>query len=80
MVNHIIKTYITLSVNSNRLDIKTIFTNNSENHRLRAVFPTDINTETVFADGQFDVIKRDIIPCVGWMNPNNTQRMQAFLV
>lgn len=78
MINHKIKTYITLSANDSRLDIKTVFTNKSENHRLRTIFPTRINTKTVLADGQFDVTKRDITPWEGWKNPNNTQRMQAF--
>lgn len=78
VITHKICTAVTLVAGADRLDIKTTIENNSENHRLRALFPTNINTDTVFADGQFDVIKRNITPWCGWENPSNTQRMQAF--
>ena len=77
-IEHTITTFVTLSIGADRLDIKTTINNASENHRLRALFTTDIETKTVFADGQFDVIKRNIKPWSGWENPSNTQRMQAF--
>lgn len=77
-IAHIITTRVTLCANSPRVEIETEIDNKSENHRLRALFPNDIKTDTVFADGQFDVIKRDITPWEGWQNPSNTQRMQAF--
>ncbi len=77
-ITHSITTFVTLATGSDRLDIKTTINNSAENHRLRALFTTDIETETVFADGQFDVIKRNIKPWSGWENPSNTQRMQAF--
>lgn len=78
MISHEIISYVTLTQGIDRVDIKTIFTNKSENHRLRVLFPTNIDTDTVMADGQFDVIKRNIKPWEGWENPSNTQRMQAF--
>ena len=78
VITHEISTVVTLPYGGDRLDIKTTVDNKSENHRLRALFPTNIKTDTVFADGQFDVIKRNITPYSGWENPSNTQRMQAF--
>lgn len=78
MISHEIKTYVTLTQGINRVDIKTVFTNKSENHRLRVLFPAGIESETVFADGQFDVVSRNVKPWEGWRNPSNTQRMQAF--
>jgi len=78
VISHTITTFVTLASGSDRLDIKTTINNASENHRLRALFTTDIDAETVFADGQFDVIERNIKPSANWENPSNTQRMQAF--
>ena len=78
MLCHEIKTYVTLTQGIDRIDIKTVFTNGSENHRFRVLFPTNIESDTVMADGQFDVVKRNIKPWDVWENPSNTQRMQAF--
>lgn len=78
VITHTITTFVSLYSDADRLDIKTTINNASENHRLRALFTTNIEAETAYADGQFDVIKRDIKPWSGWENPSNTQRMQAF--
>ena len=77
-IPHKITSKFTLRADSRRIEVETHINNRSENHRLRVLFPNDIQTETVMADGQFDVIERDIIPWEGWNNPSNTQRMQAF--
>ena len=77
-ITHTIKTKVCISAYSPRIDIKTTFTNQSENHRLRALFNNNIQTDTVMADVQFDLIKRQITPWSGWQNPSNCQRMQAF--
>ncbi len=70
---------VTLTADSRRVDIKTTFDNQCENHRLRVYFPTEINTPYAMADGQFDVIKREIKPGEKWENPCYNQRMQAFV-
>lgn len=77
-VDHEINTYLTLSAHSRALKIHTEFENKSENHRLRALFPCKINSDTDIADGQFDVLNRPIIPCSIWENPENPQRCRAF--
>jgi alpha-mannosidase/mannosylglycerate hydrolase len=74
-----ITTYITLSDRIARVDFKTVVTNRMENHRLRALFPSDIVTESVYAEGQFDLVRRDIQPSEFWKNPCNAQRAQAFV-
>ncbi len=74
-----ITTYVTLSDKVARVDFKTVVTNRMENHRLRALFPADIDTRSVFAEGQFDVVRRDITPSDIWKNPCNAQRAQAFV-
>jgi alpha-mannosidase len=74
-----ITTYVTLSDNIARVDFKTVVTNRAENHRLRALFTTNLVSEHVNAEGQFDIVKRDITPSPMWKNPCNAQRMQAFV-
>lgn len=78
IIKHQIYSRFTLRTRSHRIEVETQFNNKSENHRLRVLFPNTIKTDTVFADGQFDVVERDITPWKGWENPSNTQRMQAF--
>lgn len=74
-----ISTYVTLSDRIARVDIRTIITNRAQDHRLRALFPTDIDTKTVLAEGQFDIVRRDIEPAPTWKNPCFAQRDQAFV-
>lgn len=74
-----ITTYVTLSDKVARVDFKTVVTNRMENHRLRALFTSDITTDSVYAEGQFDMVRRDIQPSPVWKNPCNAQRVQAFV-
>ncbi len=71
--------YVTLSSRIARVDFKTVVTNRTDDHRLRALFSTDIPTESVYSEGQFDVVRRDIKPSILWKNPCNAQRTQAFV-
>jgi alpha-mannosidase/mannosylglycerate hydrolase len=64
---------------SRALYIRTEVVNEHKNHRLRVLFPSDINTEYASADGQFDVVKRKIATWEGWKNPSNCQPQQAFV-
>ena len=74
-----ITTYVTLSDRIARVDFRTVVTNRAEDHRLRALFTTDIDSKHVFAEGQFDIVRRDITPAETWKNPCNAQRDQAFV-
>lgn len=74
-----ITTYVTLSDKVARVDFRTVVTNRMEDHRLRALFTSDITTDSVYAEGQFDVVRRDIQPSPVWQNPCNAQRVQAFV-
>jgi len=74
-----ITTFVTLSDKIARVDFKTVVVNRMENHRLRALFPSDIQTKSVYAEGQFDVVRRNIHPSEFWQNPCNAQRVQAFV-
>ena len=74
-----VTSYVTLQSGSARVDFKTVVTNRADDHRLRALFPTDIKTDSVYSEGQFDVVRRDIAPSPLWKNPCYAQRTQAFI-
>ena len=76
---HTVTTFVTINSDSRRLDFKLNINNQSENHRLRALFKSEIDTSFVYADGQFDVIKRNIKPGEKWANPCYSQRLAAFV-
>ncbi len=64
---------------SRRLHVRLEVYNTHTNHRLRVLFPTDLQTEAASADGQFDVVRRRVIPWKGWKNPSNCQPQQMFV-
>jgi len=49
---------LTLKSNSKILELNIEVDNQSESHRLRIMFPTGLNADFHFAEGQFDVVKR----------------------
>lgn len=53
-----VQSKITLYNNIKRIDIKTKIANNVRDHRLRAVFPTGIKSDSSYAETQFGTIKR----------------------
>jgi len=55
-----VKHSLKLTQNAPRLDILTEIDNPCEDHWLRLMFPTDIRTDLVAVQGQFDVIARAI--------------------
>jgi alpha-mannosidase/mannosylglycerate hydrolase len=73
-----VTSYIKVTAGIPYPEIKTVVDNRFGNHRLRALFPADIMTDKVLAEGQFDLVERNITPWEGWQNPSNTQRCMAF--
>lgn len=55
-----ISSVITLGAKSRRVDIETTVENNIKDHRLRAIFPTELDVDTCYAEGHFDVLSRPI--------------------
>lgn len=51
---------ITLKKGARFVEVETTVDNQSEDHYLQVAFPTNIKAESVFAQGQFDVIERPI--------------------
>jgi len=50
--------FITLNKNSKCVDLKVEVDNKAESHRLRIMFPTNLNAKFHYGEGQFDVVKR----------------------
>lgn len=73
-----ITTILTLEKDSPVLKIRTEFDNTAKDHRLRMLFPTDLDTTTHFADSVFDLVERPDIPGENWTNPSCCQRTQYF--
>ncbi|MCK4237642.1 MAG: hypothetical protein KAX33_00865 [Candidatus Lokiarchaeota archaeon] len=51
---------ITIYENTKRIDFKVEYTNKSKDHRLRVLFPTNIKSKIIHADGHFYVVPRNI--------------------
>ena len=61
-----VTSWFTTTVGSPRVDVVTEVENRAKDHRLRVLFPTDIDTDVAHAEGQFDVITRAIRPPKEW--------------
>ena len=56
----IVRSEYTLKKDSKGVEVKTTFLNTCEDHRLRVMFPTNLNSEYSYAEEPFDVIERPI--------------------
>ncbi|MBS4036273.1 MAG: hypothetical protein KGZ85_17555 [Ignavibacterium sp.] len=50
--------FITLNKNSKRVELKVHVNNTAESHRLRIMFPTNLDANFHYGEGQFDVVRR----------------------
>ena len=55
-----IESLVSLKKGCRWVDIQTVVDNHSEDHYLQVGFPTDIKSEFSYAQGQFDVLKRQV--------------------
>ncbi|WP_339173208.1 alpha-mannosidase [Paenibacillus sp. FSL H7-0943] len=74
-----LRTVITLERGGKGLHIETTIDNQAKDHRIRILFPTDLNAATHRVDSMFEVAERNIEPATEWKNPSNTQHQQAFV-
>lgn len=74
-----VKVAYTVNAGSPRVDMKIDIENNAKNHRFRAVFPTEIKTDSVFAEMPLDVIKRDKRRPAEWNNHNEGCAQKTFM-
>lgn len=74
-----IRTVVSLSRGGRGVEVESRFDNRAKDHRLRMLFPTDLNTQVHRADSMFEIPLRDNMPSAEWENPSNTQHQQAFV-
>lgn len=74
-----ITTIVTLGKNSKGINVEASFNNQAKDHRLRALFSTDIQTDVHHVDSIFEVAIRSNQPSEEWTNPDNSQHQQAFV-
>ncbi|MCP1310886.1 alpha-mannosidase [Paenibacillus tyrfis] len=79
MVPLTIRTQVSLSRSGRGLELQASFNNQAKDHRLRALFPTDVETAVHRADSIFEIATRDNEPAAEWENPSNAQHQQAFV-
>jgi len=60
MVTLVLTTEYTLEAGSELVKVRTSFNNQAKDHRLRALFPTGIETDHHYADSIFEAAKRSI--------------------
>ena len=76
-------TGVTIYADIPRIDFATTFENKVEDHRLRALFPTEIKTKVAHVEGHFDVITRSVSPPkpkAKWaQDPLPTNHQNAFV-
>ncbi|SFE40087.1 alpha-mannosidase [Paenibacillus catalpae] len=53
--------------------------NQSKDHRVRVLLPSDAEGSTHFADSIFEVAERRTVPSAVWENPSNCQHLQTFI-
>ncbi len=74
---------VTLISGSPIVEIETSFDNTIKDHRLRVLFPTDLEGISVSrAEGAFDVVERPLHPmdkCTKWEKPSTTHPQQNFV-
>jgi mannosylglycerate hydrolase len=77
-----ITTYVTLTCGSPRVDFRTIVDNRAQDHRLRALFPTELQAGSSDAEAQFCTVARplEVTPMPGWsQQPAPTQVQHSFV-
>lgn len=73
-----LETLVTINKNSKRVAFETSLNNQMKDHRLRALFPTDLAVTTHEADSIYEVVTRPNDVSATWKNPINPQHQHAF--
>lgn len=73
-----LRSMVTVYADKKEIQFQTKVNNRLKNIRLRATFESNAQAKYVYAEGQFDLIRRNIQPAKSWQNPDNSQRMNTF--
>lgn len=74
-----IRTLVRLEKDGKGVKVEASFNNQAKDHRVRALFPTDIEASRHRVDSMFEIVTRDNQPAIEWQNPSNAQHQQAFV-
>ncbi len=74
-----VTTSFTVTAKSPRVDVVVEFENKAKDHRLRALFPSDITTDEAHAEGQYDVVTRSIRPPKDWQGASTFFPQQSWV-
>lgn len=74
-----IRTKVLLEKGSQQVKFATRFNNQMTDHRLRVLFPTNIQTDKHYADSIYEVAERSNTVDAAWKNPTNPQHQHAFV-
>ena len=78
-VPFVIQTYLSINKVNKEVYVDIQLNNQAKDHRLRALFPTAIQTNSHRADSIFEVAERPNKPSEGWTNPDHSQHQQNFV-
>ncbi|WP_145035354.1 alpha-mannosidase [Paenibacillus sp. Y412MC10] len=79
MVPMRIRTVVSLNRSGKGVEIEATLDNQAKDHRVRALFPTDLEASSHYVDSMFEVAKRDNEPAAEWENLSYTAHQQAFV-
>lgn len=79
MVPMRIRTVVSLNRSGKGVEIEATMDNQAKDHRVRALFPTDLQASSHNVDSMFEVATRDNEPAAEWENPSYTAHQQAFV-
>lgn len=79
MVPMRIRTVISLNRSGKGVEIEATMDNQAKDHRVRALFPTDLLASSHNVDSMFEVATRDNESAAEWENPSYTAHQQAFV-
>lgn len=74
-----VSSLVSLSAGSSRVEVHSTIRNNSQDHRLRVLFPTGIGATTASAEGQFDVLSRPSRAPAEWIGASSSRPQQSFV-
>ncbi|UYO05555.1 alpha-mannosidase [Paenibacillus sp. PSB04] len=74
-----IRTLVRLEKDGKGVKVEASFNNQAKDHRVRVLFPTDIEASRHRVDSMFEIVTRDNQPAIEWQNPSNAQHQQAFV-
>ncbi len=74
-----IVTELTLEKSSRSVSMASTIDNTIEDHRVRILFPTGLQTDVVTVDSIYELASRKIKPEAEWINPSNAQHQNAFV-